>query len=64
MLFDLTVKISAPGQSPADAMSRLRARVPHWEIELIASAPSENQPAPITGAGAITLPLNMVHGVG
>lgn len=62
MLFDMTVKISAPGQSADDALARIRSKIPNWEVELIEASPSENQPAPITGTGAITLPLNVVHG--
>lgn len=62
MLFDLTVKIKAPGQSEADALERLRSRIPNWEIEVIEASPSENQPVPIIGTANITLPLNIVHG--
>lgn len=56
MLFDLTVKIKAPGQSQADALARMKEKIPHWEIEVVNAAPSETQPEPIIGTGAITLP--------
>lgn len=62
MLFDLTVKIIVSGRSADDALARLRAKIPHWEIEVIETSPSKNQPAPITGTANITLPLNFVHG--
>ena len=64
MLFDLTVKIKAPGNSPDDALVRLRSKIPHWEIELIDAAPSEDQPAPITGVASIILPLPLAKGFG
>lgn len=64
MLFDITVKIKAPGQSTPDAIARLKGKIPHWEFEVIEAAPSENQPAPVTGVGAITLPISHAHGIG
>ena len=62
MLYDLTVKISVPGQDKDSAVEWLVRKIPHVTFEVIEASPSENQPAPITGTGNITLPLNIVHG--
>lgn len=61
MLFDLTMKIKAPGQSEADALERLRSRIPNWEIVVDEISLSENQPEPIAGDAAIMLPHSRVR---
>lgn len=56
MLFDLIVKIKAPGRDQDSALAWLKRNIPYVEFELEKAELSQNQPAPITGTGSIILP--------
>lgn len=57
MLYDAIVKIKLPGNNPADAAERLKARVPHWPFEIVEIDEAASQPPPLTGSGVITMPI-------
>lgn len=56
MLFDAIVKVKLPGNNEADAIERLKSRLPHWEHEVCSITPCDTQPASISGTLTITLP--------
>lgn len=57
MLYDAKVTIKLPGNSPQDAIARLKKAIPHWELEVVSLVEADVQPAPIVGTINITLPL-------
>ena len=57
MLYEATVKIMLPGNTPQDAEARLRKLIPQREFDVLEIAPAAAQPPKVTGTGSIKMPL-------
>lgn len=56
MLYNATVVIDLPGNTPEDALARLKARLPGWPVELVEINEAAVQPPALIGTIDIKLP--------
>ena len=58
MLYNATINMRLPGDSPEDAEKRLASKLPPgWTFEITEIAPAAEQPARVTGTAHIRLPF-------
>lgn len=63
MLFDARIQMRLPGDSPEDAIARLKSKLPNgWQFDVDLIEPADHQPPPVRGTLNITLPGMKING--